>query len=191
MEFSRPEFCSGSYSLLQGIFPTQGLNSGLLHCRQILYQLSPKGSLRILEWVADPFSWGSSWPRNQTRVSCVAGRLFTSWTTRKPLEGRWQIGDNEDIESIRPSMSKKKTGGAMSRTCHTQKLCLYESGALNVLPLHPVYSYHTDIFKSILRITYFLFYFPPINILLRILAIFLLRLRWAKYQANLVSNLTA
>ena len=35
----------GSFSLLQDIFPTQGLNSGLLHCRQILYQLSHKGSL--------------------------------------------------------------------------------------------------------------------------------------------------
>ena len=34
----------GSLSLLQGIFPTQGLNPGLLHCRQILYQLSHKGS---------------------------------------------------------------------------------------------------------------------------------------------------
>ena len=32
-------------SLLQGIFPTQGTNPGLLHCRQILYQLSYKGSL--------------------------------------------------------------------------------------------------------------------------------------------------
>ena len=30
----------GSHSLLQGIFPTQGSNSGLLHCRQILYHLS-------------------------------------------------------------------------------------------------------------------------------------------------------
>jgi len=29
----------GSYSLLQGIFPTQGLNPGLPHCRRILYQL--------------------------------------------------------------------------------------------------------------------------------------------------------
>ena len=29
----------GSHSLLQGIFPTQGLNPGLLHCKQILYQL--------------------------------------------------------------------------------------------------------------------------------------------------------
>ena len=34
----------GSRSLLQGIFPTQGLNPGLLHCRWILYQLSHQGS---------------------------------------------------------------------------------------------------------------------------------------------------
>ena len=33
----------------RGIFPTQGLNPGLPHCRQILYQLSHKGSPRILE----------------------------------------------------------------------------------------------------------------------------------------------
>ena len=34
----------GSLSLLQEIISTQGLNPGLLHCRQILYQLSHKGS---------------------------------------------------------------------------------------------------------------------------------------------------
>ena len=40
MEFSRPESTGmGSLSLLQGIFPTQGLNPGLPHCSQILYQL--------------------------------------------------------------------------------------------------------------------------------------------------------
>ena len=37
----------GSLSLLQGIFPTQGSNPGLLHCRQILYQLSHKGSQKL------------------------------------------------------------------------------------------------------------------------------------------------
>ena len=37
----------GSLSLLQGIFPTQELNQGLLHCRWILYQLSYQGSLQI------------------------------------------------------------------------------------------------------------------------------------------------
>ena len=36
----------GSLSLLQQIFPTQELNQGLLHCRQILYQLSYQGRLR-------------------------------------------------------------------------------------------------------------------------------------------------
>ena len=54
----------GSLSLLQGIFPTQGSNPGLPHCRQILYQLSHKGSPRILESVAYPFSSRSSQPRN-------------------------------------------------------------------------------------------------------------------------------
>ena len=42
----------GILSLLQGIFPTQGLNPGLPHCKQILYQLSHKGKPRRLEWVA-------------------------------------------------------------------------------------------------------------------------------------------
>ena len=39
-----------SLSLLQGIFPIQVLNPGLPYCRQILYQLSHRGSPRILEW---------------------------------------------------------------------------------------------------------------------------------------------
>ena len=47
---------AGNLSLLHGIFPTQGSDPGLLHCRWILYQLSHKESPRILEWVAYPFS---------------------------------------------------------------------------------------------------------------------------------------
>ena len=38
---------------------------------------------RILEWVAISFSRGSSWPRNQTWVSHVAGRCFNIWATRE------------------------------------------------------------------------------------------------------------
>ena len=68
---------AGSLSLLQRIFPIQGLNPGLPHCRWILYQLSHQGSPRILEWVAYSFS-RSSRPRNQTGVSYIAGRFFTS-----------------------------------------------------------------------------------------------------------------
>ena len=44
----------GYHALLQGIFPTQGSNPGLPHCRWILYHLSYWGSPRILEWVAYP-----------------------------------------------------------------------------------------------------------------------------------------
>ena len=73
----------GSLSFLQGIFPTQGLNPGLPHCRQILYQQIHKGSPRILEWVAYPFSNGSYWPRNQTGVSCIAGRFLTNWAIKE------------------------------------------------------------------------------------------------------------
>ena len=76
----------GSVSLLYQIFPTQESSWGLLHCRQILYQLNYQFSsvtqscpilcdcmenivhgilqARILEWVACPFSSGSTRPRD-------------------------------------------------------------------------------------------------------------------------------
>ena len=73
----------GSLSLLQGIFPIQGSSPGLLHYRQFLYQLSHKGSPRILEWLVYPFSSRSSWPRSQNGVSCIAGGFFTSWAMRE------------------------------------------------------------------------------------------------------------
>ena len=90
----------GSLSFLQGIFPTQGLKPGLPHCRRILYQLSyhklsHKGTPRILEWVAYPFSRGSSQPRNRTRVSCIAGEFFTNWATIFPA-----VSVNKDVTII-------------------------------------------------------------------------------------------
>ena len=51
---------------------------------------SPSGSsahgilqARILEWIAMPFSRGSFPSRDQTQVSCIAGRFFTVWATRE------------------------------------------------------------------------------------------------------------
>ena len=38
---------------------------------------------RVLEWVAMPSSKGSSWPRDQTKVSSIVGGFFTVWTTRE------------------------------------------------------------------------------------------------------------
>ena len=55
-KFSGQKTGVGSHSLPQGIFQTERLNPGLLHCRWILYQLSHQGSPRVHEWVAIPSS---------------------------------------------------------------------------------------------------------------------------------------
>ena len=81
-----------SLSLLQGIFPTQGSNPGLPHCRQILYQLSHQGSLGILEGVAYSFSSKSSRPRNElgspalqadSSLTELSGKPTTDWVPYK------------------------------------------------------------------------------------------------------------
>ena len=74
----------GSLSLLQGIFPNPGIKPRSPTLWADSYQLSHKGSPRILEWVAFPFC-GSSWPRLLTRVSCSAGGYFTNWPLREVL----------------------------------------------------------------------------------------------------------
>ena len=101
----------GSLSLLQGIFPTQGSNLQadslpLSHlgsptyvikfkvkvkvtqscptlCNPMNYTVHGILQARILEWVAFPFSRGSSQARNQTQVFRNAGTLFTSWAARE------------------------------------------------------------------------------------------------------------
>ena len=63
----------------KGIYlPNPGIEPRSPTCGQILYCLSHQGDPRILEWVAYPFSRGSSQPRNQTGVSCIADRFFTN-----------------------------------------------------------------------------------------------------------------
>ena len=52
---------------------------------------------RILEWIAISFSRGSSWPRDWTMVSCIAGRLFTTWATRETRE--WIAGHSSKAET--------------------------------------------------------------------------------------------
>ena len=76
----------GWHPLLQGIFPTQGSNPSLPHCRWILYCLSHQGSPRILEWVSMPSSRGSSQPRKRSGVSWIAGRFFTTWDAGEALQ---------------------------------------------------------------------------------------------------------
>ena len=66
-------------------FPTQGSKPGLPHCRRILCRLSHQGSPRIMEWVTDSLSRGTSPPRNRTGVSYIASGFFISSATRETL----------------------------------------------------------------------------------------------------------
>ena len=68
---------------------------------------------RILEWVAIPFSGGSSQPRGQTQVSHIAGAFFTSWATREALCGpcmqKLLVLQLCDLEQVLPCLSPRLT----------------------------------------------------------------------------------
>ena len=72
--------CDDAWHMLAQLCPT--------HCDPMNYS-PPSSSVhgilqaRILEWVAVPFSRGSSWPRNRTWVSCIEGRFFNNWAIRE------------------------------------------------------------------------------------------------------------
>ena len=59
--------------------------SRLILCDPVDYTVHEILQARILEWVAVPFSRGSSQPRDQTQVSHIAGIFFISWATREAL----------------------------------------------------------------------------------------------------------
>ena len=57
---------------------------------------------RILEWVAFPFSQGPSQPRDQTHVSHIASRFFTSWATREPQYTPWALSKTTEQSASNP-----------------------------------------------------------------------------------------
>ena len=64
---------------------------GLADCSPLGSSVHEILQARVLEWVTILFSRGSSWPRDRTWVSCIAGRFFTRWTIRQAL---WLAGDD-------------------------------------------------------------------------------------------------
>ena len=72
--------------LLQGIFPTQGSNLGLLHCRQILYHLS---HLDLINTFVNKPRWHSG-----QESACQSRRLkrceFDPWARMIPWKRKWQ-----------------------------------------------------------------------------------------------------
>ena len=61
---------------------------------------------RILEWVVIPFSKGSSWPRDWTQVSYIAGRFFTAEPPGKP-----NIKFNQRSEKMHKQTNKSSQTG--------------------------------------------------------------------------------
>ena len=70
----------GGYSLLQGIFPTQGSNPGLPHCRRILYNKMELGKLSPLSVAEFPHLW--NWDDNKTSLMVL---LWLNKSIRKVL----------------------------------------------------------------------------------------------------------
>ena len=138
--FSREEYWSWLPFPSPRNLADPGIKAGsyLLHCRDILYHLSYKGSqrvkvaqsrptlwdpmdytihwllqARILEWVAFPFSRGSSQPRDRTQVSCIAGIFFICWATislvyckvrwrKRKVKARWNFDHCVSVFSLVP-----------------------------------------------------------------------------------------
>ena len=79
-----PYFLGGDYSLLESEW--KSFSHVWLFATPWTIQSMEFSRHRILEWVAFPFSRGSSQPRDQTQVSLIAVRFFTSWATREAQE---------------------------------------------------------------------------------------------------------
>ena len=81
----QPEYWSGQPFPSSGYLPNPGMEPRSPALQVYSLPAEPQECPRILEWVAYPFSRGSSLPRNRTGVSCIAGGFFTYWTIRESL----------------------------------------------------------------------------------------------------------
>ena len=95
----------GSLSLLQGIFLTQGSNPGLPICRQILYQLSHKGSPIFFFFLSTSLACRILVP--QPVPAALKAKGLDHWTTSKilyrtkpPINGRWSDPHSREIITV-------------------------------------------------------------------------------------------
>ena len=87
-KFSRQEYWSGLPCPPPGDLPHPGIKPASVMSPELAGGFFTnraiwEAPIYSVEWVAYPFSRGFSSPRNQTRVSCIVGRFFTSWATRE------------------------------------------------------------------------------------------------------------
>ena len=98
---------------------------------------------RILEWVVISFSRESSQPRNQTQVSCLAGRFFTIWVTREARGTRTKYETKSRCWSDYPFLtwltSKMLKVTDVNRL---RKSCMFCEDIRNMLRLFPSSDVH-------------------------------------------------
>ena len=107
------------HALLQGIFPTQGLNPGVLHCRQILYHCNQMEPHSTWPLGAKDLSGSSS----SSSSLCVLGRVRLFATP-------WTVAHQAPLSMA--SIQSKNTGGG----CHFLFLGLFLTQGLNPCLLH-------------------------------------------------------
>ena len=83
-------------------------------CNLMDYTIHGILQARILEWVAFPFSRGSSQSMDQIQVSHIAGRFFTSWATREAQEVEWlQQWGSEKLKKKRENSCHLSSTGSL------------------------------------------------------------------------------
>ena len=131
MEFSRPEYWSGWPFPSPGDLPNPGIKPRPPTLQAESVSAEPQGSPRILEWVVYPFSNRSSWSRNRTGVSCIAGEFFTNWAMKEAPYSSilWLIRVHEginyrlDAKFILPTVS-----ATTSRSLYCHKMGMNSKG---------------------------------------------------------------
>ena len=114
----------GGHALLQGIFPTQGSNPGLLHCRQILYHLSHQGRNAFMLFMLFMFFFNAfmlfspvtstvNATRSQTCISQTLPSFWSPdwylfpaahfiWPVGMPFVG-WRVQGRYPLENVYPA----------------------------------------------------------------------------------------
>ena len=111
----------GFHFLLQGIFPTQGSNPGLLYCRQILYQLSYKGSPRRKKKKKQQNTRKTSISASLTMlksltvwITTTCGKFWKRWEYQTPWPASWEICMQIKKQQLEPDM-EQLTGSKLGK----------------------------------------------------------------------------
>ena len=129
----------GCHFLLQGIFPTQGSNPGLLYYRQILYQLSYKGSPRRKEKKKQENTRKTSISASLTMlksltvwITTTCGKFWKRWEYQTPWPASWEICMQIKKQQLEPDM-EQLTGSKLGKEsvkvvyCHPTHLIYMQS----------------------------------------------------------------